>query len=105
MTRISTLVFAIGAAAFAGAPAYAGPPPGRLPAAQCAQCHGTNGYSVSGIDGLAGNEAKDLYDKLVDMRDGDDRGIMHLQARGYTDAQLRLIAEYFASLPENPGEN
>lgn len=72
---------------------------GRLLAAQCAQCHGTDGYSQTDIDSLAGE--KDIAEELKEMRlekDADD--IMAKHAHGYTDAEINLISEYFASLPE-----
>ena len=74
----------------------------RLLASQCAQCHGTNGYSRNGIEGIAGEEAKDMYEDLTDMK-GEDKpeDIMDHQALGYTDDQIRRIASYFATLPED----
>lgn len=73
--------------------------PARLLAAQCAQCHGTNGNGT-GFDSLAGRSANDIYYDMVDMRNRlNVESIMDRQAHGYTDAQLRRIAEYFASLP------
>jgi cytochrome subunit of sulfide dehydrogenase len=77
----------------------------RLLAAQCAQCHGTNGYALGDMDELAGESAKDLYEDLTDMK-GEDRpeDIMDHQALGYTDDQIRRIASYYAGLPEDePG--
>ncbi|MEZ5929503.1 MAG: hypothetical protein R3C55_13620 [Parvularculaceae bacterium] len=73
----------------------------RLLASQCAQCHGTNGRSVGGIDSLAGEEYFDLLDKLIDMsRPGETGGIMKHQAR-YTRDQMKLIAQYYSSLPKS----
>jgi len=73
----------------------------RLLASQCAQCHGTNGASAGGIDSLAGEEYRDLLDKMLDMsRPGETGDMMKHQAKGYNAYQLRLIAEYFASLPK-----
>lgn len=74
----------------------------RLLASQCAQCHGTNGYALGDIDELAGEEAKDLFEDLQDMK-GEDRpeGIMDHQALGYSDDQIRRIANYYAGLPED----
>lgn len=73
----------------------------RLLASQCAQCHGTDGVSAGGIDSLAGEKYRDLLDKMLDMaRPGETGDIMKHQAKGYTTYQLRLIAEYFASLPK-----
>jgi cytochrome c553 len=74
--------------------------PGRLLAAQCAQCHGTNGYSVGGFDSLAGETASSMFEELLEMKTDRTPDIMDIQARGYTDAQLWLIANYYASLPK-----
>ena len=74
----------------------------RLLASQCAQCHGTNGYAMGDIESLAGEEAKDLYEDLVDMK-GEDRpeDIMDHQALGYSNQQIRRIAQFYAALPED----
>lgn len=71
------------------------PPVGRLWATNCFQCHGTDGQS-GGFDQLAGDDAKDLYNKLKDQQTKNT--IMGSHARGYTDAELRAIAAYFASV-------
>ncbi len=79
--------------------ALAAPPAGRLLAAQCAQCHGTGGQSASGIDSLAGESASELYSEMLEMKYSQDTGdIMHRQAKGYTEEQIRLIANYYATL-------
>jgi len=78
-------------------PAVVVSPPGRLLAAQCAQCHGTNGNAVSGFESIAGED--DLYEELLEMkRKPVPESIMDRQARGYTDAQIRLIADYLRSV-------
>lgn len=95
---------AIGMLALAwAAAAQAQPPAGRLLASQCAQCHGTDGRSVADIEYLAGQDG--LLGDLREMRTSSKNDIMHKQAKGYSEAQLRLIAQYFASLPEHPGED
>ena len=69
-------------------------------AATCANCHGTNGQAVkgSGMDALAGSPKEKALQKLADFKSGDKpASIMHQIARGYTDAQLELIAAYFAA--------
>jgi cytochrome c553 len=74
----------------------------RLLASQCAQCHGTNGYSRSEFDAIAGEEVKDMYEDLTDMKEEDSpENIMDHQALGYTDEQILRIAAYYASLPED----
>jgi cytochrome c553 len=71
-------------------------PPGRLLASNCYQCHGTNGKGP-GFDTLAGKSAQSLYDELVEMRAGKEgTGLMQRHALGYTDAQLRLIADWLS---------
>jgi sulfide dehydrogenase cytochrome subunit len=77
----------------------AAPPPGQLLVAQCAQCHGTNGQAVSGFESIRGKTAESMFKTLVEMKNRPAETIMDRQARGYTDAQLRLIAEYLAKLP------
>ena len=75
----------------------------RLLASQCAQCHGTDGYAVGDIDELAGEDFTDLREDLLDMQSKDrPDDMMDHQALGYTDAQVRRIARYFATLDENP---
>ncbi len=82
----------------ATAAAHGAPPAGRLLASQCAQCHSTNGQAVSGMEKLAGESEGEIYKELIEMkaRIKPDE-IMHRQAAGYTDAQIRLIARYFAT--------
>jgi cytochrome c553 len=77
-------------------------------AATCANCHGTNGRSVSdpgnasgtGIESLAGRDKVRALEKLLGYKNGSREGtIMHQIAKGYTDEQLELIAGYFAAQP------
>ena len=71
---------------------------GRLLASHCAQCHGTNGNAVAGLEKLAGESANEIYEELLEMKYRfTPESIMDRQAKGYTDEQLRAIAEYFAA--------
>lgn len=73
---------------------------GRNLAATCANCHGTNGKAVpgSGMSSLAGESKAKLLQKLADFKSGDKpASIMHQIAKGYTEAQLTLIADYYAA--------
>lgn len=72
------------------------PPPGRLLASNCFQCHGTNGSG--GFERLASMSAREIVSELKEMRQKSSPDIMEAHARGYTDAQLQLIGNYFASL-------
>lgn len=83
-----------------GAALAADPNLGRNLAATCANCHGTNGQALkgSGMDALAGMEKAKILQKLADFKSGDKpASIMHQIAKGYSDAQLDLIAAYFAA--------
>jgi cytochrome c553 len=67
---------------------------GRLLASQCAQCHGTNGNSVNGLESLAGSD--EVYDEMLEIRAGDEDPIMQAQAHGYTLSEIGALAAYFA---------
>jgi len=87
--------------------AVAEPSRGEVMTAACAQCHGTAGGNVSGFESLTGDSAAEMYDELLEQKNETSNGIMNLQARGYTDAQLLLISEYLATVSnsDNGGGN
>lgn len=71
---------------------------GRNMAANCANCHGTNGASVGGMAALAGQSSEALIKVLTEFREGKRPAtIMHQLSKGYSDAQIALIANYFAA--------
>ncbi len=79
------------------AQAPAGATLGRNLAAQCANCHGTNGKSVAEVPSLAGQPAAAIVQKMKDYRDGKlPASIMHQLAKGYSDEQVVLMADYFS---------
>ncbi len=89
-----TTLGAIGAAAQTTATT---PPPGRLLASNCFQCHGTDGKGDGTFEKLAGKSSSEIYQELREMQAENKRGeIMTIHAFGYTDAQLRAIADYFS---------
>jgi len=74
-------------------------PAGRLLASNCFQCHGTNGRGP-GFDRLAGKSASELYNDLKEFQSGQEgKGIMAKHAMGYTDAQLRALADWLSKQP------
>ena len=94
----------IGAAMLIGAgvtvPAHAqDPTAARNLAATCTACHGTDGRSVGGIPpSLAGQDRNHLLQALKEFKAGKRPAtIMHQLAKGYSDQQIELIADYFAS--------
>lgn len=69
-------------------------------AATCANCHGTGGRSVGGMAKLAGEPRERLLAKLRAYATGEEPStIMGQIARGYSEAQLALIAGWFAAQP------
>jgi hypothetical protein len=68
---------------------------GRLLGSQCAQCHGTNGVSLTEWDSIAGED--DLADEIYE----DDEPIMSAQAHGYTSEEIILIGNWLKTLKTN----
>ena len=96
---VGVLAVALGGAAFAQA--SSGATLGRNLAAQCANCHGTNGKSVAEVPSLAGQSAAVMVQKMKDYRDGKlPASIMHQLAKGYSDEQVVLMADYFSKQPK-----
>lgn len=83
----------------AAPPAFAeAVPPGALLAASCAACHNTQGRSVEGMPVIAGIERERLIAYFAEFRSGARKSsLMHRQAKGYTDDEVRLLADYFSA--------
>lgn len=67
-------------------------------AASCAACHGTNGQGGYEVPAIAGRSKADLLTVLKEFK-ADQRKtatIMHQHSKGYSDAQLERIADYFS---------
>ena len=72
----------------------------RSLAAGCASCHGTNGQARGDIKPLAGVSAGKIVAMLADFKSGAQPAtVMHQIAKGYSDEQIRLIANYMAAQP------
>ena len=100
MRSSSLVIVAIAAVVSAGTAAAQAPDPNvaRNLAATCANCHGTNGVSQGGVESLAGAGKDDMIRKLKEYKAGTKPGtIMPQLARGYTDAQIDLVAGWFAA--------
>jgi sulfide dehydrogenase cytochrome subunit len=76
----------------------AGPDVGRNLAATCAGCHNATVGSSNGIPAIAGRSREWLASALKDFKEGRRQGtVMGQLAKGYTDAQLDAVAEYYAA--------
>jgi cytochrome c553 len=70
---------------------------GRYLAANCANCHGTNGQSVGGMEALAGYDRGRFVQTMKAYQSGERPAtLMHQIAKGYTDEQINLMADFFA---------
>jgi sulfide dehydrogenase cytochrome subunit len=93
------LIIALGSASVAGA---ADQWSGRDIAANCANCHGTNGRSRGAMPGLAGRDKAEIVLYVREFRDGKRPStVMQQLAKGYTDAQIEAAAAYFAAQKAN----
>ncbi len=83
--------------ALAQAPAPAPHPNlARNLAAQCANCHGTDGRTDQAIPALAGRPAAELIEQMKAFKEGKRPAtIMHQLSKGYTDEQVALMAAWF----------
>ena len=69
-------------------------------AATCANCHGTEGRALNGaaVPGLAGRSADELVAQMKAFRSGERKAtIMHQIAKGFSETQTQLLADYFAA--------
>lgn len=72
----------------------------RAMAAGCAMCHGDEGRPVAGstVESLAGKRAGEISDAMKAFRDGRrEATVMRQIAKGYGDAEIAALADYFAS--------
>ncbi len=84
----------------AGPAAAQDPNLARNLAANCANCHGTNGKAVpnAGMEPIAGEPKDKLVRKIKEYRSGvRPATVMHQISKGYTDEQIDLIAGYLAA--------
>jgi len=99
MKRVSGIMVVAGALLLPHAQVQAADD-GRLLASGCFQCHGTAGVK-GGFGSIAGIGKADMLNKLNDFRlKAAGSNIMVPHARGYTNEQLALIADYFARQPK-----
>lgn len=69
---------------------------GQMLSASCAGCHGTDGHSPGSIPDISGKSAEFIRTSLQDFRSGERAStVMGRHAKGYSDEEILLIAEYF----------
>lgn len=98
MKRVLSLACALLMPAFGYANADTEITRGAMLSNSCAACHGTDGRSPGAIPSIDGKSAEFLERTLIEFREGRRPAtVMGRHASGYTDEEIRLIAEYFAS--------
>ena len=71
---------------------------GEMLTVSCAGCHGTDGKSPGAIPSIAGKTADFIETALKEFGSGmRDSTVMGQHAKGYTDEEIKLIAQYLAS--------
>lgn len=97
LTRILT-VFSLGLLA-APASYAADISRGKILASTCFACHGTDGRSSGAIPSIYGYPAETLYRNMKSFQDGSRPAtVMNRHAKGYTDEEIQLIAEYLSDI-------
>ncbi len=103
MSRLlqSLLVSGLMIAAPAIAQSAYDPVQARYLAANCANCHGTDGAAREGMKALAGYGKQDFIDAMKGFKSGKKPAtIMHQLSKGYDDAQIETLAEFFSRQPK-----
>jgi sulfide dehydrogenase cytochrome subunit len=73
---------------------------GAMLSNSCAACHGTDGNSPGAIPSIHGKSAEFIESAMIDFNQGKRPGtVMNRHALGYTDEEIRLIAEFFSTRP------
>ena len=76
-------------------------------AAACFSCHGTNGNALAGMAPLAGRPQDETLRIIGEFRSGARSGaqgtLMPQIVKGYTDAQMAQIADYFSKQKAEKG--
>lgn len=72
---------------------------GEMLSNSCSACHGTDGKSPGEIPSINGKSARFINQALTEFRAGNRPStVMGRHAKGYSDKEIKLIADYFASL-------
>jgi len=69
----------------------------RSLAANCTSCHGPGGNSAGAIPTIAGLEKAYIVTAMQEFKAGTRQAtVMHQHAKGYTDQEVEILADYFS---------
>ena len=72
---------------------------GMMLSNSCAACHGTDGKSPGAIPSINGKSERFITQALTEFRAGARPStVMGRHAKGYSDKEIKMIAEYFSHL-------
>ena len=75
---------------------------GMMLSLSCTSCHGTYGISPGAIPTIYRKSSEYIIETMKELRNGErDSTVMERIAKGYTDREIFLIANYFSSLTED----
>ena len=75
---------------------------GMMLSLSCTSCHGTYGISPGAIPTIYGKSKEYIIETMKQLRNGEsDSTVMGRIAKGYSDREIILIANYFSSLTED----
>lgn len=69
-------------------------------AAACSNCHGPDGRSTGGVPSLRGQDGAHLLQRMQAFKAGQpaiDATVMTRLMKGYDDAEIRALAQWFAA--------
>ena len=96
--RTWCVLFSVGLMGVSAPTGAAGQTSGRDIAANCANCHGTDGRSRGLVPSLAGRDKATIASQVKAFRDGTRPStVMQQLAKGYTDAQVDAAAAYLSA--------
>jgi cytochrome c553 len=73
----------------------------RTLAGNCANCHGTAGLAQGAMPSLAGMAPDYFVEQMRQFRNGSRSAtVMHQIVKGYGDAEIARLAEFFARQPK-----
>jgi sulfide dehydrogenase cytochrome subunit len=104
MVRIRKTILASGLVALAAAGTAGANPEitrGDVMASTCYACHGTDGKSPGSIPSLHGLPKEKIVSDLMAFKNGNRMStVMERHARGYSDAEIRELAEVISAAGE-----
>ena len=75
---------------------------GMMLSLSCTSCHGTYGISPGAIPTIYGKSKEYIIETMKQLRNGESSStVMGRIAKGYSDREIILIANYFSSLTED----